>query len=85
MSGTGADTVPDRRGQIIARLVEQYRSAPEPDKWLRDFTVQALRALTRSELGAAERVPARREIHAISREVAGKARAGAPLASPPQP
>lgn len=65
----------DRRQRLIGRLVERYQSTPEPDKWLQDMTLQALRALDKSGLSPADKSPARREIHAIHREVASKARA----------
>jgi hypothetical protein len=65
----------DRRRRIIGRLVEHYQAVPEPDKWLQAMTLQALRALDRAELAPAEKSPARKEIHAIHREVASSARA----------
>lgn len=65
----------ERRRQIIGRLVEHYQAVPEPDKWLQAMTLQALRALDRAGLAPAERSPARKEIHAIHREVASQARA----------
>lgn len=75
MNGVEKDPPKDRRGQIIGRLVEQYQAAPEPDKWLQAMTLQALRALDRADLSPADKSPARKEIHAIHREVASKARA----------
>ena len=75
MSGGGDEPSAERRSMLIGRLVAHYQTVPEPDKWLRDMTLQALRALDRSELGPAEKSPARREIHAIHREVATRARA----------
>jgi hypothetical protein len=75
MNGVNDDPAKDRRGRIIGRLVEQYQVAPEPDKWLQAMTLQALRALDRADLAPAEKSPARKEIHAIHREVASKARA----------
>jgi hypothetical protein len=75
MNGVDNDPAKDRRGRIIGRLVEHYQSAPEPDKWLQAMTLQALRALDRTDLAPAEKSPARKEIHAIHREVASKARA----------
>jgi len=75
MSGVGDEPSTDRRHMLIGRLVAQYETSPEPDKWLQDMTLQALRALDRSGLEPAEKSPARREIHAIHREVATKARA----------
>jgi hypothetical protein len=88
MNGVDNDPTKDRRGRIIGRLVEHYQAAPEPDKWLQAMTLQALRALDRADLAPAEKSPARKEIHAIHREVASKARAlklsrhAAGLASP---
>ena len=76
MSGVGDEPSAERRSVLIGRLVEHYQTVPEPDKWLQDMTLQALRALDRSGLGPAEKSPARREIHAIHREVATRARAG---------
>lgn len=75
MNGVDHDPATDRRGRIIGRLVEQYQAAPEPDKWLQTMTLQALRALDRADLSPADKSPARKEIHAIHREVASKARA----------
>lgn len=75
MSGVDHDPATDRRGRIIGRLVEQYQAVPEPDKWLQTMTLQALRALDRADLAPADRSPARKEIHAIHREVASRARA----------
>jgi len=75
MNGVDHDPSPDRRHRIIGRLVEQYQAVPEPDKWLQAMTLQALRALDRADLAPAEKSPARKEIHAIHREVASKARA----------
>lgn len=75
MSGVGDEPSADRRGALIGRLVEQYQTSPEPDRWLQAMTLKALRALDRSGLEPAEKSPARREIHAIHREVAIKARA----------
>jgi hypothetical protein len=65
----------DRRRQLIGRLVQQYQSASEPDRWLETITLKSLRALDRANLSPAEKSPARREIHAIHREVASMARA----------
>ena len=75
MSGLGELPSGDRRVKLIGRLVERYQSTAEPDKWLQDMTLQALRALDKSGLSPADKSPARREIHAIHREVASKARA----------
>lgn len=75
MSEIDRDQSGDRRGQIIGRLVQQYQSAPDPEKWLQAMTLQALRALDRANLTPGEKSPARREIHAIHREVAVKAKA----------
>jgi hypothetical protein len=75
MSRVEEDPPGDRRRTLIGRLVERYQSLPEPDKWLQDMTLQALRALDRSDLSPADKSPARREIHAIHREVASSARA----------
>lgn len=75
MSGVDHSPPADRRRQIIGRLVEHYQAVPEPDKWLQAMTLQALRALDRAGLAPAEKSPARKEIHAIHREVASKARA----------
>ena len=75
MNGVDHDTAADRRGKIIGRLVEHYQAVPEPDKWLQAMTLQALRALDRADLPPADKSPARKEIHAIHREVASKARA----------
>ena len=75
MNGVDHDPGTDRRRQIIGRLVEQYQATPEPDKWLQAMTLKALRALDRADLAPAEKSPARKEIHAIHREVASKARA----------
>ena len=89
MNGVYHDPATDRRGKIIGRLVEHYQAVPEPDKWLQAMTLQArsdhrqpqaaslqaLRALDRADLSPADKSPARKEIHAIHREVASKARA----------
>ena len=75
MNGVDNDPGKDRRGRIIGRLVEHYQAAPEPEKWLQAMTLQALRALDRTDLAPADKSPARKEIHAIHREVASKARA----------
>jgi len=75
MSKIDRDHSNDRRGQIIGRLVQQYQAAPDPEKWLQSMTLQALRALDRADLTPGEKSPARREIHAIHREVAVKAKA----------
>lgn len=75
MSGLGELPTGDRRVRLIGQLVERYQVTPEPDKWLQDMTLQALRALDKSGLSPADKSPARREIHAIHREVASKARA----------
>ncbi len=75
MNGIDNDPTGDRRGRIIGRLVDHYQAAPEPDKWLQAMTLQALRALDRADLAPAEKSPARKEIHAIHREVASKAKA----------
>ena len=75
MNGMGEIPSGDRRVRLIGRLVERYQATPEPDKWLQDMTLQALRALDKSGLSPADKSPARREIHAIHREVASKARA----------
>lgn len=75
MSGVGDEPSVDRRRVLVGRLVEHYQTIPEPEKWLQAMTLQALRALDRSGLEPAEKSPARREIHAIHREVASKARA----------
>ena len=64
-----------RRGQVVGRLVEHYQRVADPDKWLQSMTLQALRALDRAELTPIEKSPARREIHAIHREVVVKAKA----------
>ncbi len=80
MNGVDHDPASDRRGKIIGRLVEQYQAVPEPDKWLQAMTLQALRALDRADLSPADKSPARKEIHAIHREVASKARALKPPA-----
>jgi len=75
MTGRGESPAGDRRVKLIGKLVERYQSIPDPDKWLQDMTLQALRALDKSDLSPADRSPARREIHAIHREVATRARA----------
>jgi hypothetical protein len=75
MSGVGDEPSAERRRVLVGRLVEHYQTSPDPDKWLQEMTLQALRALDRSGLEPAEKSPARREIHAIHREVATKARA----------
>lgn len=75
MSTADSDHSSDRRGEIIGRLVQQYQAAPDPEKWLQTMTLQALRALDRANLTPGEKSPARREIHAIHREVAVKAKA----------
>jgi len=74
---TEADKNPaaDRRSHIVDRLVQQYQSAANPDHWLQAMTLQALRALDRADLTPIEKSPARREIHAIHREVAVRAKA----------
>ena len=68
------EQVTERRGRVIVELVERYQVESEPDKWLQAFTINALRALGKSNVGPAEKGPARREIHAISREVVSKAK-----------
>lgn len=75
MGRQGEDPPSDRRRQLISRLVQQYQSAAEPDRWLETMTLKSLRALDRANLSPAEKSPARREIHAIRREVASMARA----------
>ncbi len=65
----------DRRSLIVGRLVEQYQSAADPDRWLQGVTLQALRALNRANLTPMEKGSARREIHTIHREAAAQARA----------
>lgn len=75
MSGIGELPPGDRRVRLIGRLVERYQVTAEPDKWLQGMTLQALRALDKADLSPAEKSPARREIHAIHREVASRARA----------
>ncbi len=75
MNGVGDEPSGDRRRVLIGRLIEQYQTESDPDKWLQGMTLQALRALDRSNLAPADKSPARREIHAIHREVASKARA----------
>ena len=75
MSRLGDEVSADRRRLLIGRLIEQYQTETDPDKWLQGMTLQALRALDRSDLDPADKSPARREIHAIHREVASKARA----------
>jgi hypothetical protein len=75
MSGVGDEPTTDRRGMLIGRLIEHYQAIPEPDKWLQAMTLQALRVLDRTDLSPADKSPARREIHAIHREVASRARA----------
>ncbi len=75
MSGVGDEPTADRRRVLIGRLVEHYQTIPEPDKWLQAMTLQALRALDRADIAPADKNPARREIHAIHREVASRARA----------
>jgi hypothetical protein len=75
MSGVGDEPTTDRRGVLIGRLVEHYQAIPDPEKWLQAMTLQALRVLDRADLSPADKSPARREIHAIHREVASRARA----------
>ena len=67
----------ERRGRVIVKLMERYRVESDPDKWLQAFTLKALRALARSNIALAEKGAARREIHAINREVASKAKESA--------
>ncbi|MCB1502215.1 MAG: hypothetical protein KDK07_20930 [Bauldia sp.] len=91
MGGQDRQAPTDRRRQLINRLVQQYQSAAEPDRWLEAMTLKALRALDRANLSPAEKSPARREIHSIHREVASMARAmqltrrSPPAALPPAP
>ena len=75
MNDADNDPSADRRTEIVGRLVRHYQAAPEPEKWLQSMTLQALRALDRADLSPSEKSPARREIHAIHREVAVKAKA----------
>jgi hypothetical protein len=75
MNGQDRQAPTDRRRQLINRLVQQYQAAAEPDRWLETMTLKALRALDRANLSPADKSLARREIHAIHREVASMARA----------
>ncbi len=75
MNGRDAEPPSDRRRRVIDRLVGQYQSMAEPDRWLQEVTLTALRALDRANLAPADKSPARKEIHAIQREVVSKARA----------
>jgi hypothetical protein len=75
MSEIDTNTAAARRSKIVGRLVQQYQSAANPDKWLQAMTLEALRALDRSGLTPGVKGPAQREIHEIHREAALKAKA----------
>ena len=59
----------ERRAQAIERLLERAAASIDPIGWVRDFTLRALREPSLDALPAADRAEARRQIHAISREV----------------
>ena len=60
-----------RRARAIEQLAEKAAASPDPIGWVRDFTLRALRAPSLGSLPTADRADARREIHAIGREVSG--------------
>ena len=72
------DETDERRARVIAQLVEKAASSPDPVGWVRDFTLRALRAPSLGSLPTADRADARREIHAIGREVSGALRRRSP-------
>ena len=65
------DDTDERRARAIEHLVEKADASPDPIGWVRDFTLRALRASSLDSLPTADRANARREIHAIVREVSG--------------
>ena len=64
----------ERRARVIAELLEKATASPDPVGWVRDFTLKALRAPNSGALPTSDRADARREIHAIGREVSGALR-----------
>jgi hypothetical protein len=68
----------ERRARAIEQLVEKAAASPDPIGWVRDFTLKALQAPSFGSLPTADRADARREIHAIGREVSGALRRRSP-------
>ena len=53
-----------RRETLVASIVTKARTFPDPPKYLRTLTLEALRSLLKdAQLPVAERAKARREIH----------------------
>jgi hypothetical protein len=66
----------ERRGRaVVAKLVERYRLAREPHKWLQTLTLNAIRTLDKANVSAADKSTARHDIHAMRREVVNQANA----------
>lgn len=65
-----------RRALVIAQLIEKAATSPDPERWIREFTVKALRTLTLGSVPAAERGQARLQIQTISKEVSRAVQAG---------
>ena len=72
------DDTDERRARAIEQLVEEAAASPDPIGWVREFTLKALRAPNLVSLPTADRADARREIHAIGREVSGALRRRSP-------
>lgn len=73
---TGADDGPDRRGDLVARIVAQGLKQADPYAWVRAFTLNALRALSADKVSSpAAKGEARREIHDLARLATNRIRA----------
>ena len=68
------DDTDERRARAIEKLVEKAVASPDPIGWVKEFTLRALRAPSLVSLPTDDRADARREIHAIGREVSGALR-----------
>jgi len=72
------DTAEDaqRRGELIAKIVALGLKQPNPEAWVRTFTINALRALTADkETSLIAKGDARRQIHDLARLVSNGIRA----------